>query len=213
MATRTRSTAIDVPAPTAWPLVLALGFTLMFAGLLTNVSVTVLGVVLVVAGCVGWFREVVPGEHEEEVPVVAEDAEVTTERRVVDRLADRARTGARLASRPHLSDLGGCEGRMGRQRRDGGAGLWLRSAESWQHLVSDQSACGGGLRAVGEARTCGAQCVSSRQLRDRRGRARPRLHARGTALRRDAADVPAAADRPRRTDRPGAVVGPAASDR
>ena len=81
------STAIDVPAPTAWPLVLAMGVTLMFAGLLTNVSVTVLGVVLSLAGCVGWFREVIPGEHEVQVPVVADDAEVTTDRRVVDRLA------------------------------------------------------------------------------------------------------------------------------
>jgi hypothetical protein len=81
------STAVDVPAPTAWPLVLALGVTLIFAGLLTNVSVTVLGVVLFFAGCVGWFREVIPGEHDVQVPVVADDAEVTTERRVVDRLA------------------------------------------------------------------------------------------------------------------------------
>jgi len=55
---------IEVPAPTAWPLVLALGFTLMFAGLLTSASVSALGVVLAVAGCVGWFREVFPHEHE-----------------------------------------------------------------------------------------------------------------------------------------------------
>ena len=81
------STAIDVPAPTAWPLVLALGVTLIFAGLLTNVSVTALGVVLSLAGCVGWFREVVPREHEEEIPLVADDGEVRTERQVVDRLA------------------------------------------------------------------------------------------------------------------------------
>ena len=81
------STALDVPAPTAWPLVLAMGVTLIFAGLLTNVAVTVLGVVLSLAGCVGWFREVIPGEHEVQVPVVADDAEVTTDRRVVDRLA------------------------------------------------------------------------------------------------------------------------------
>ena len=81
------STAIDVPAPTAWPLVLAMGVTLILAGLLTNVSVTVLGVVLFLAGCVGWFREVIPGEHEVQVPVVADEAEVTTDRRVVDRLA------------------------------------------------------------------------------------------------------------------------------
>ena len=40
------SREIEVPAPTAWPIVLAFGFTLMFAGLLTNVSVSALGVVL-----------------------------------------------------------------------------------------------------------------------------------------------------------------------
>lgn len=76
---------IEVPAPTAWPLVLALGFTLMFAGLLTNVSVSVLGVVLTTAGCVGWFREVFPHGHEVAVPVVPEDIRITTARRAVER--------------------------------------------------------------------------------------------------------------------------------
>ena len=80
-------TVIEVPAPTAWPLVLAMGATLMFAGLLTHVSVAVLGLVLSFAGCLGWFREVVPAEHEEAVPILAEDTRVATERRVVDRLA------------------------------------------------------------------------------------------------------------------------------
>ena len=84
---RAEIATIDVPAPTAWPLVLAAGFTLTFAGLLTNMSVSVLGVVLSVAGCIGWLREVVPGEHEEEIALVADDAAVNTERRVVDRLA------------------------------------------------------------------------------------------------------------------------------
>jgi hypothetical protein len=79
-------TTIEVPAPTAWPVVLAAGFTLMFAGLLMSSSVTVLGAVLAVAGCVGWFREVFPQDHEEAVPVVPEDRQFTTERRVVDRL-------------------------------------------------------------------------------------------------------------------------------
>ena len=77
---------IKVPASTAWPLVLAFGFTLMFAGLLTSASVSALGVVLAVAGCVGWFREVFPHEHEETVPVVFEEHRVTTERRVVERV-------------------------------------------------------------------------------------------------------------------------------
>jgi hypothetical protein len=77
---------IEVPALTAWPLVLAFGFTLMFAGLLTNVSVSVLGVVLALAGCVGWFREVFPHEHEEAVPVLIEEHRIATERRIVERV-------------------------------------------------------------------------------------------------------------------------------
>jgi len=77
---------IELPAPTAWPLVLAFGFTLMFAGLLTSASLSVLGIVLTVAGCAGWFREVLPHEREEVVPLaVREDIAITTERRVVER--------------------------------------------------------------------------------------------------------------------------------
>src|SRR5499433_3534216 len=77
---------LEVPSPTAWPLVLALGFTLLFTGLLTNVSVTVLGAVLSVAGCIGWFREVFPREHEIDIPVIPDDFRAATERRVVDRV-------------------------------------------------------------------------------------------------------------------------------
>ena len=77
---------IEVPASTAWPLVLSFGFALMFAGLLTSASVSVLGVVLAVAGCVGWFQEVFPHEHEETVPIVFEERRIATERRVVERV-------------------------------------------------------------------------------------------------------------------------------
>jgi hypothetical protein len=66
--------------------VLAFGFTLLFAGLLTSLSVTVLGAVLSVAGCVGWFLEVFPQQHEEPVRVVPEDFRVTTRRRIVERV-------------------------------------------------------------------------------------------------------------------------------
>jgi hypothetical protein len=77
---------IEVPAPTAWPFVLAFGCSLLFAGLVTSVSVSLLGAVLALAGSLGWFREVFPREHEETVPVVAEKIRVTTERRVVERV-------------------------------------------------------------------------------------------------------------------------------
>jgi hypothetical protein len=77
---------IETPAPTAWPLVLASGFTLMFAGLLTNASLSVLGLVLAVAGCAGWFREVLPHEREVAVPVVPEEIRIATERTVIERV-------------------------------------------------------------------------------------------------------------------------------
>jgi len=77
---------IELPAPTAWPIVLSFGFILMFAGLLTSVSVSALGLVLSVAGCVGWFREVLPHEHEQTVPVVYEEHRITTKRLVVERV-------------------------------------------------------------------------------------------------------------------------------
>jgi hypothetical protein len=49
--------------------------------------VSVLGVALGIAGCVGWFREVFPHEHEETVPVVIEEHRIaTTERSIVERV-------------------------------------------------------------------------------------------------------------------------------
>jgi len=77
---------VELPAPTVWPLVLAFGFTLVFAGLLTSASVSILGAVLSVAGSVGWFREVFPKEHEEVLQIVPEDISITTSRHLVERL-------------------------------------------------------------------------------------------------------------------------------
>jgi hypothetical protein len=85
---------IELPAPTAWPIVLAGGVTLMFAGLLTSAPVSILGVVLAVAGSVGWFREVLPRPHEIVLTVVPDEVRVSTERRQVERLpiaADQVR--------------------------------------------------------------------------------------------------------------------------
>jgi hypothetical protein len=80
------SREIKVPAPTAWPFLLAFGVLLLFAGLVTSTSVSCLGALLSVAGSVGWFREVLPREHEEVVPVLPEDIRLTTDRHVVERL-------------------------------------------------------------------------------------------------------------------------------
>jgi hypothetical protein len=72
---------VELPAPTAWPVILAFGLTLLFAGLLTSAAVSVLGAVLTLAGCVGWFRQVLPAQQHEMVPAphVPEAAPVVTE--------------------------------------------------------------------------------------------------------------------------------------
>jgi hypothetical protein len=77
---------VSLPAPTAWPIILAFGITLLFTGLLTSPSVSILGAILFVAGCVGWFRDVLPQEREETVDVKVEAATVSTLRREVERL-------------------------------------------------------------------------------------------------------------------------------
>ncbi|MFZ0677861.1 hypothetical protein [Candidatus Binatus sp.] len=64
-----RDSVIEVPAPTPWPMLFAIGLTLSFAGLVTAFTVSMVGFVLTIAGAVGWFREVLPVEHRETVRV------------------------------------------------------------------------------------------------------------------------------------------------
>jgi hypothetical protein len=71
---------VHLPAPTAWPLVLALGLTFALAGLVTNWGISVLGGVLIVAGCVGWFGQVWPHAQHIAVPVKVQKFEYTSVR-------------------------------------------------------------------------------------------------------------------------------------
>lgn len=59
---------IEVPAPTPWPFVTAFGLALLFAGLVTSLAVSCVGLVIVLRGAVGWFRDVLPEAKEELIP-------------------------------------------------------------------------------------------------------------------------------------------------
>ena len=72
---------VHLPTPTAWPLVLALGLTLGFAGLVTNPGISILGAVLIVAGCFGWFGQVWPHAQHIAVPVRVQKFKFTTVRK------------------------------------------------------------------------------------------------------------------------------------
>ena len=61
---------IALPAPTVWPMVVALGVTLGLGGLVMHVAVSAVGVALALVGGVGWWRCVLPEEREEDVPVL-----------------------------------------------------------------------------------------------------------------------------------------------
>jgi hypothetical protein len=72
------SDSILVPARTAWPLVAAFGITLICSGLVTHFAVSAVGCLALFFAAIGWWRDVLPDEKEELVPVgAAERAGIT----------------------------------------------------------------------------------------------------------------------------------------
>jgi hypothetical protein len=100
---------IHLPAPTAWPIVLAFGITLVLAGVVTSGIISILGGVLALAGCVGWFREVLPHEAHEEVPVEEHEITITSIRTHVTRIeiSDEHRAHLPVETYPVLSGIKG----------------------------------------------------------------------------------------------------------
>lgn len=77
---------ILLPAPTAWPIVLAFGVMLTFASPVTNVGIGVVGILLAICGCVGWFKQVLPQERHEAVALHPAVEEIVSQRVGVARL-------------------------------------------------------------------------------------------------------------------------------
>jgi hypothetical protein len=68
------------------PLLAAAGIALAFAGLVTSLIVTIVGVILAATGFTGWFREVLPLEHRSDVPIEGPVEEILPERVAVTHL-------------------------------------------------------------------------------------------------------------------------------
>jgi len=62
---------IALPEPTGWPIILAFGLVLIFAGVVTSPAVSVVGLLVGLVGAVGLFGDVFPHPKHEPVPVVA----------------------------------------------------------------------------------------------------------------------------------------------
>lgn len=100
---------LHLPAPTAWPIVLAFGFTMLVGGLVTDMGISLLGAVLMVAGCVGWFRQVLPIEQHEEVEVFDQPVMIASPRQLVDRivLSSEHRAHLPIETYPVMSGIKG----------------------------------------------------------------------------------------------------------
>jgi hypothetical protein len=61
--------AVHLPAPTAWPFLMALGIILVCASLVTSASLGFLGGAIALVSAIGWFRQVLPHEAHEEITV------------------------------------------------------------------------------------------------------------------------------------------------
>jgi hypothetical protein len=77
---------LQLPSPTAWPIVLALGIALVMSGMVTSGIVSIFGGALALAGMVGWFRQVLPHEAHEAVEVSTDKVLVSSSRTLAARL-------------------------------------------------------------------------------------------------------------------------------
>lgn len=84
---RQQAVAVELPSPTVWPIVLALGIVLILAGMVTHWAISLLGLILMLRASVGWFREVLPHEHRETVLVTTQVVEIATTVGQIDRLS------------------------------------------------------------------------------------------------------------------------------
>lgn len=77
---------VHMPLPTVWPVVLALGVSLLITGMVTHILVSALGLLLTVLAIVGWFRNVLPEEAAEIVDAPAEEFQLATARVGIERI-------------------------------------------------------------------------------------------------------------------------------
>ncbi len=68
--------SVELPVPTAWPIITAFGLTLVFAGLVTDFYVSLIGFICGLSGAIGWFTDVFPHPKHESIAFVPVDQRV-----------------------------------------------------------------------------------------------------------------------------------------
>ncbi len=83
---RTHRELCSFPLRQPWPMVLALGISLMLTGMVTQWVISLLGLLLTLQSAVGWFLEVLRHEHHVYVDIEAEELPIESLRTTDDRL-------------------------------------------------------------------------------------------------------------------------------
>ena len=85
---RSNEPNIQMPAPTFWPMVLAFAVTLLAAATVTHWTVGAVALVVLVRSVIGWWKNVIPHEEHEEMPIdkALRPAPIMVEARSVVRL-------------------------------------------------------------------------------------------------------------------------------
>jgi hypothetical protein len=71
---------VQLPAPTVWPMVLAVGIALIFTGMVTHWVMSLLGFLCILPAVYGWFHEVLPHEHHVDVAIHAQIVPISSTR-------------------------------------------------------------------------------------------------------------------------------------
>jgi hypothetical protein len=82
--------AIEMPEPTAAPLILGMGIVLLGAGVALNLTLSIVGAVVFIAGLASWIGHLMPGRghfHEERMPAEQRPEEVAVTPGQVEQLA------------------------------------------------------------------------------------------------------------------------------
>lgn len=69
---KTPPNSVELPTPTAWPIVTAFGLTLVFLGLVTSLIISLVGLITGLIGAFGWCFDVFPHPRHEAVPLLPE---------------------------------------------------------------------------------------------------------------------------------------------
>lgn len=83
------SPSVEVPQATVWPIVVALGITMLVAGPATNLALSLVGALFFVLGLAGWVRQLLPGRghmHEPWVDPSLRHREIAARPGTVDQL-------------------------------------------------------------------------------------------------------------------------------